>query len=575
LNKDSKMAINIKDVFDPDEFRTDGDDREREAGLSGELFKRAYYENNGPFSRVVNRLKTGFSVLVYLPGNCMPAAASLVKSEIGGREWKEYCEHPEGSETIVDKWRGSTGVSVNWKRWISGQSAGGQNAGGQNAGGQSVADQTGARHSAIFHNLDFLTDWQGGIYPHTDAQTALACLVGGIRSSVVLGLSDRDVGMLPHAITRAFNEIERIDEIPFKNFHSIIPRELGERLAQDDGTIPEGAVWLLASRLRWTDPLRAFRIMQRVAGHHSTLEAILREVLKATQTVNFLAPGEVYSGGEPRGFLNETIERLKNNIIGPFKTWKSFTGDRDECTKLVSRLPPGLILHGPPGAGKTLLARWIASEIGLPVRTVSGSEIRAGLWGDAEKNVRNLFRDARRAAPCVIVLDDADDLLPDRNTAQGGLASAERAVVNEFLQQLQGVHGQLDGVLVILTTNRFNDLDRAAAGRLALHIRVPYPRLEKIGEIVDVIAWEYNFDLSQIRGDLIERFGRSITAGVGQDRQTAESNYFSPREMQQAMRLLERWDKKRQPGSPYMPDREDLRRMLDHYDEIGKLASAS
>jgi len=569
------MAINIRDVFDPDELQTDGDDREREAELNGELFKRAYYEGDGPFSRVVNRLKTGFSVLVYLPGNCMPAAASLVKSEIGGREWQEYCEHPEGGETIVDKWKGSTGISVNWKKWISGQSAGGQNAGGQNAGGQTGDNQTGARHSAIFHNLDFLTDWQGGIYPNTDAQTALACLVGGIRSSVVLGLSDRDVGLLPHAITRAFNEIERIDEIPFKNFHRIIPRELGKRLARDDGKIPEGAVWLLASRLRWTDPLRAFRIMQRVARNNSTLEAILGEVLKATQTVNFLTPGEVYSGSEPRGFLDETIELLKNNIIGPFKTWKSFTGDMDDCKNLVGRLPPGLILYGPPGTGKTLLARWIAREIGLPVRTVSGSEIRAGLWGDAEKNVRNLFRDARRAAPCVIILDDADDLLPDRNAAQGGLASAERAVVNEFLQQLQGVHGRLDGVLVVLTTNRFNDLDRAAAGRLALHIRVPYPQPEKIEEIVDVIAQEYGFDLSQIRGDLIERFGRSITAGAGQDRQTAESNYFSPRDMQQAMRLLERWDKKRQPGQLYTPDREDLQRMLDYYEKLGKTASAS
>jgi hypothetical protein len=559
------MAIDIRDVFDPDELQTDGDDREREAELNGELFKRAYYEGGGPFSRVVNRLKTGFSVLVYLPGNCMPAAASLVKSEINGRDWKEYCEHPEGGETIVDKWKGSTGISVNWKKWISGQSA----------GARTDDNQASTRHSAIFHNLDFLTDWQGGIYPNTDAQTALACLVGGIRSSVVLGLSDRDVGLLPHAITRAFNEIERIDEIPSKNFHRIIPRELGKRLAQDGGKIQEGAVWLLASRLRWTDPLRAFRIMQRVALNHSTLEAILGEVLKATQTVNFLAPGEVYSDGEPRGFLDETIELLKNNIIGPFKTWKSFTGDKDDCKNLVGRLPPGLILHGPPGTGKTLLARWIAREIGLPVRTVSGSEIRAGLWGDAEKNVRNLFRDARRAAPCVIILDDADDLLPDRNTAQGGLASAERAVVNEFLQQLQGVHGRLDGVLVVLTTNRFNDLDRAAVGRLALHVRVPYPRLEKIGEIVDVIAREYSFDMSQIRDDLIERFGRSMTTGAGQDRQTAESNYFSPRDMQQAMRLLEKWDRKRPPGQPYTPDREDLQRMLDYYEELGKRTPVS
>jgi SpoVK/Ycf46/Vps4 family AAA+-type ATPase len=189
--------------------------------------------------------------------------------------------------------------------------------------------------------------------------------------------------------------------------------------------------------------------------------------------------------------------------------------------------------------------------------------------------VRNLFRDARRAAPCVLILDDADDLLPDRNTVQGGVASAERAVVNEFLQQLQGMRGRLEGVLVILTTNRFKELDKAAKERLAMHLRIPYPPEDQIGEILEALAEELDFDLSEVRDELIARFQRTIAPVKTPVRAVAEENHFSPREMQQAMRLLEGWDDKHQLGQRYRPRKADLERMGQYYDQLGRLLAES
>jgi hypothetical protein len=558
-------AITLKDLFDvhdPNNGRDGSSDQQKA------LFECAYCDDDGPFKKVIGRLANGFSVLVYLPGNCMASAAAVTQDRAKGWAWTEYGQHPDENQSIADVWRKTGTITARLKSWI-----------------------TGARPAAIFHNLDFLSDGRGGVYPDTAAQTAIACLSGGARSGVVLGLSDRDAGPLPEPIARHFNEQVRIDEIPFEVFHRIMPRELGECLATG-GRVPAGAVWLIAARLRWTDPIRAFRIMQSVARGHTNLQGILDAILNATQTVNFesgVASGGAsteslddlllarlvnFRAGEPTIFPSTVLKTLKDNIIRPFELWKHFDGSREECVRALARLPPGLILHGPPGTGKTLLARWIARSIGLPLRIISGAEIRAGLWGDAEKNVRNLFRDARRAAPCVLVLDDADDLVPDRDCVSGGVASAERAVVNEFLQQLQGMRGRLEGVLVILTTNRFETIDRAAKERLAQQVRVPYPLdRAQLGEIVDAVADLYGFEIADVRNALLDRFERPVRPGVPPppDRNLAVENLFSPREIQTAMRLLQ--GPEAVLGGRYRPTDADLERLQAYY-QAGTPSSA-
>ena len=509
---------------------------------SAQLFERAYLGAHGPFSKVVRRLSSGFSVLVYLPGNCMKAAADKVKQEISSFSWQEYLDEVPDGQSLVTLWQHALSAFQNLRKAHS--------------------------PGSIFHNLDFLSDSRGGtVYPHPDAQGTVFTLIDAVRNGVVLGLSDRDEPELPASIARAFTDKIRIDEVPHDNFHRIIPAELGEKL-YEWSALNEGAISLLASRLRWTDPIRVYRILRNALKGAADFEGLLREVLSFTQTVNFLTPQEAFGEVDHAagGFRKEMIAFLRDNIIVPFQTWQKFRGTRQECMRLLDKLPPGAILYGPPGTGKTYLARWMAHEIDLPIRIVSGGDLRSSDWGQAERNVRALFRDARRASPCVLVLDDADDLIPDRAAASGSVAAAERAVVNEFLQQMQGVRGQLEGVLVILTTNRFESLDAAAKARLPLHVRVSYPAdKDAVGQIVDRIASDYGFELvAVVREELIELFSQPITPQAV-DPLKADDNYFSPREIRQAMRMLEPWHNINDRSKLYKPRMQEVARVALHY----------
>jgi hypothetical protein len=533
------MNLDLNDLFPPRGFGSEGSDTWNNA-----LFERAWFGAGGPFRRAFDRLSLGFSVLAYVPGNCMSSVASLVAAQIAGREWKNYLEPPGKDSSLGQVWQATPTIVSDLRTWFS-------------------PERQGNPPGAIFHNLDFLSDGRGGIHSHLEAQTAVAALVAGTRNGLVLGLSDRDEPELPTAVTRAFDEIVRLDEIPEEDFHRIIPMELGENLRRW-GALTTGTVWLMASRLRWLDPIRANRILNR-ARTRSSVEGILEEIVKSTQTLEYSSPDKARCGQELSGYEAETIELVKQTIIKPFQEWAAFRGDAEKGRRALAKLPPGAVFHGPPGTGKTLLARWIAQEVQLPVRTVSGGEIRAVGYGDAEKNVRRLFREARRAAPCVLILDDADDLLTARSVSTGGTASVERAIVNEFLQQLSGFRGRLEGVLVILTTNQIELLDEAARDRLGLVLRIPYPQsAEAVGKIVDSIADDYDFDLTpHIRERLIERFLQP-RSGVIANRD-ANSNRFSPREIQQAMRVLETWDGAHRLGERYSPTEADIDRMISYY----------
>ncbi len=527
----------VKEMFPPLTSAEDG--AQGSAQWSGSLFRRAYYE--GKFDQVERRLSHHFSSLVYLPGNCMRAAAEVVK-KIEGVTWKEYLDELEGDDALDGIWK------------------------------KVSADIFGRRKKdrvpgSIFHNLDLLSDSRGSVYPHPYAQTALFGLVEGARNGVVLGMSDRDEPELPASLARVFTDRVRIDEIPYENFHRIIPYELGEKLYDwEKEKLGEGTIWLLASRLHWTDPIRAYRIMLSAQRNARDLAAVLAEIVQSTRTVDYMLPKEAFFGDELTGFRAGDVERLERDIILPFTQWRKLKGSRRDYERAVAKLPPGAILYGPPGTGKTHLARWIAKRIDLPVRIVSGGDLRSSDWGQAERNVRALFRDARRAAPCVLVLDDADDLLPDRDKASGSVASAERAVVNEFLQQMQGFRGHLEGVLIILTTNRFDSLDAAARARLPIHVHVPYPDQDEtiLGQIVRAVGDEFGYDLTETVQPLIHLFKGPISSSADPKDDT-KPNYFSPREIRQAMRMLESWDDLARSDRPYRTTLKDVERVRHIY----------
>jgi len=136
--------------------------------------------------------------------------------------------------------------------------------------------------------------------------------------------------------------------------------------------------------------------------------------------------------------------------------------------------PRGILLHGPPGCGKTLLAHAIAGELGCAFFRVSAPEIISGMSGESEENVRALFTNAAAAAPSIIFIDEIDAITPKRESGARGL---EVRVVAQLLTCMDGVGAGASGVLVIGATNRPDALDPALrrAGRFDREICLGIP----------------------------------------------------------------------------------------------------
>ena len=123
-------------------------------------------------------------------------------------------------------------------------------------------------------------------------------------------------------------------------------------------------------------------------------------------------------------------------------------------------LPRGLLLHGPPGSGKTLIAKALAHEMRATIQIVSGPEVMDMYVGESERRVRTLFNNARRNTPSVIIFDEFDAIATQRTEGPDGGSRAGNAVVAQLLTELDGFRED-DSILVVATTNRIDIIDEA------------------------------------------------------------------------------------------------------------------
>ncbi|MEI6436369.1 MAG: CDC48 family AAA ATPase, partial [Bacteroidota bacterium] len=179
------------------------------------------------------------------------------------------------------------------------------------------------------------------------------------------------------------------------------------------------------------------------------------------------------------GGLEDIKEALKETVEWPLKY-------ADLFKKADTKPPKGIILHGKPGTGKTYLAKALASESGVNFISVKGPQILSRYIGESEKGVRELFRMAKQASPCILFLDEIDSLTPRRSNDSSGSGVIER-VIGQFLSEMDGIE-DMKGVIVLAATNRIDLIDPALlrSGRFDLIFELPLPDVKTREKIFSI-----------------------------------------------------------------------------------------
>jgi len=175
---------------------------------------------------------------------------------------------------------------------------------------------------------------------------------------------------------------------------------------------------------------------------------------------------------EAKQELEEVVEFLK--------TPKKFT-------RLGGKIPKGVLLIGPPGTGKTLLAKAVAGEASVPFFSIAGSDFVEMFVGVGASRVRSLFENAKKAAPCLVFIDEIDAVGRHRGAGVGGGHDEREQTLNQLLVGMDGFDGT-EGIIIIAATNRADVLDPALLrpGRFDRRVTVPKPDLKGRLEVLEV-----------------------------------------------------------------------------------------
>ena len=200
--------------------------------------------------------------------------------------------------------------------------------------------------------------------------------------------------------------------------------------------------------------------------------------------------------GKSRAKLDDSAKKVTFNDVAGLKEEKEelkelidFLKNPKRFQKLGARIPKGVLLVGPPGTGKTLLARAVAGEANVPFYYISGSDFVELFVGVGASRVRDMFRQAKHNAPCLIFIDEIDAVGRQRGTGLGGGHDEREQTLNQLLTEMDGF-GANEGIIIIAATNRADVLDPALLrpGRFDRQVTVNLPDVKAREEILKVHA---------------------------------------------------------------------------------------
>ena len=200
--------------------------------------------------------------------------------------------------------------------------------------------------------------------------------------------------------------------------------------------------------------------------------------------------------GKSRAKLNEDNKKVTFKDVAGLDEEKEevqelidFLKNPKKFTKLGARIPKGVLLQGPPGTGKTLLARAVAGEANVPFYFISGSDFVELFVGVGASRVRDMFKQAKHNAPCLIFIDEIDAVGRQRGAGLGGGHDEREQTLNQLLTEMDGF-GANEGIIIIAATNRPDVLDPALLrpGRFDRQVTVNLPDVKGRKEILEVHA---------------------------------------------------------------------------------------
>lgn len=207
-------------------------------------------------------------------------------------------------------------------------------------------------------------------------------------------------------------------------------------------------------------------ILQKIQIIHDDFKQALKEIRpSALREVQIQIPDVTW---DDVGGLESLKEELIEAVEWPLK-------HRDAFEYVDISPPKGILLHGPPGTGKTLIAKALAKMTESNFISIKGPELLSKWVGESEKGVREIFRKARQASPCIIFFDEIDAIIPKRGSGESSSHVTEN-VVSQILTEIDGLE-ELNNVLIIGATNRLDIIDPAILrpGRFDRIIEVPKP----------------------------------------------------------------------------------------------------
>ena len=228
---------------------------------------------------------------------------------------------------------------------------------------------------------------------------------------------------------------------------------------------------------------------------------VLPYVLLIGATI-WLFTRQIGSGNKSMDFGKSRAKLMEDGIKTTFKDVAGLTEEKEEVQELIdflknpkkfqsmgARIPKGVLLVGPPGTGKTLLARAVAGEAKVPFYYISGSDFVELFVGIGASRVRDMFKQAKMNAPCLIFIDEIDAVGRQRGTGLGGGHDEREQTLNQLLTEMDGF-GANEGIIIIAATNRPDVLDPALLrpGRFDRQVTVALPDKNAREEILKVHA---------------------------------------------------------------------------------------